>query len=38
MLGYGGNGITFSVMGMEILSDALAKRANKFLEYFKFKR
>jgi glycine/D-amino acid oxidase-like deaminating enzyme len=38
LLGYGGNGITFSVMGMEILSDALAQRPNKFLEYFKFKR
>jgi glycine/D-amino acid oxidase-like deaminating enzyme len=38
MLGYGGNGITFSVMGMEILSDALGKRPNRFLEYFKFRR
>ena len=38
LLGFGGNGITFSVMGMEILSDALGGRQNKFLEYFKFKR
>ena len=38
MLGFGGNGITFSVMGMEILSDALGKRPNRFLEYFKFSR
>jgi glycine/D-amino acid oxidase-like deaminating enzyme len=38
MLGFGGNGITFSVMGMEILSNAIAGKANKFLEYFKFRR
>ncbi len=38
MLGFGGNGITFSIMGMEILSDAIAGRPNKFLEYFKFRR
>ncbi len=37
-LGFGGNGITFSVMAMEILSDAVANRQNKFLEYFSFKR
>lgn len=38
VLAFGGNGITFSVMGMEILSDAMAGRHNKFLEYFRFKR
>ena len=38
MLGFGGNGTTFSIMGMEILSDAIAGRPNKFLEYFKFNR
>jgi glycine/D-amino acid oxidase-like deaminating enzyme len=38
MLGFGGNGITFSIMGMEILSDVVAGRPNRFLEYFKFKR
>ena len=38
VLGFGGNGITFSVMGMEIISDALAGKHNNFLEYFKFKR
>ena len=38
MLGFGGNGITFSVMGMEILSDAVAGRRNKFLDYFRFGR
>ena len=38
VLGFGGNGITFSIMGMKIISDALAGRSNKFLEYFKFER
>lgn len=38
VLGFGGNGITFSVMGMKILSDAIAGRKNMFLEYFKFHR
>lgn len=38
VLGFGGNGITFSVMGMDILSDAVAGRKNIFLEYFKFNR
>jgi glycine/D-amino acid oxidase-like deaminating enzyme len=38
VLGFGGNGITFSVMGMKIISDALAGKHNKFLEYFRFNR
>jgi len=38
VLGYGGNGITFSVMGMKIISDAIAGRTNKLLEYYKFNR
>jgi glycine/D-amino acid oxidase-like deaminating enzyme len=38
VLAFGGNGITFSVMGMKILSDAMAGKHNKFLEYFRFKR
>jgi len=38
VLGFGGNGITFSVMGMEMISDALAGRPNRFLEYFRFGR
>lgn len=38
ILGFGGNGITFSIMGMEIISDALAGKHNNFLEYFKFNR
>lgn len=38
VLAFGGNGITFSIMGMHILSDAMAGKHNKFLEYFRFKR
>jgi glycine/D-amino acid oxidase-like deaminating enzyme len=38
VLAFGGNGITFSVMGMQILSDVMAGKHNKFLEYFRFKR
>lgn len=38
VLGFGGNGITFSVMGMNIISDAINGKANRFLEYFKFGR
>lgn len=38
LLGFGGNGITFSVTGMDILSDALSGKPNKFLEYYRFGR
>ncbi len=38
VLGYGGNGITFSLMAMKILSDTLAGRENRFMNYFKFNR
>ena len=38
LLGFGGNGITFSLMGMKMVSDAIANRENKFLNYFKFNR
>jgi glycine/D-amino acid oxidase-like deaminating enzyme len=38
VLGYGGNGITFSLMAMKMLSDALAGRENRFSNYFKFNR
>lgn len=38
VLGYGGNGITFSLMAMKMLSDALAGRDNKFSNYFRFNR
>lgn len=35
---FGGNGITFSIMAMEILSDVLSGRTNRLLEYFRFTR
>lgn len=38
VLGFGGNGITFSVMGMQIISDAIAGKPNRFLEHFRFNR
>ncbi len=38
VLGYGGNGITFSVMAMKVISDAIAGRQNRFLDYFRFNR
>ena len=38
VLGFGGNGITFSVMAMKIISDAMAGRDNPFLEHFRFGR
>lgn len=38
VLAYGGNGITFSIMAMKMLSDTLAGRKNPFTDYFKFNR
>ncbi len=38
VLGYGGNGITFSLMGIQMLSDEMAGRENRFRHYFKFNR
>lgn len=38
VLGFGGNGITFSVMGMGMISDALASRPNKLNHYYRFDR
>jgi glycine/D-amino acid oxidase-like deaminating enzyme len=38
VLGFGGNGKTFSVMGMNIISDAIAGRDNRFLHYYSFDR
>jgi glycine/D-amino acid oxidase-like deaminating enzyme len=38
VLGYGGNGITFSALAMKVISDAIAGRPNKFLDYFRFNR
>lgn len=38
VLGFGGNGITFSVMGMDLVSDMLKGQSHPLAEYFKFKR
>lgn len=38
VLGFGGNGITFSVIGMEIISDLLKGKENKLAHYFRFDR
>ncbi len=38
ILGFGGNGITFSIIGMTMISDALSGKHNPFLEYYKFNR
>jgi glycine/D-amino acid oxidase-like deaminating enzyme len=38
VLGFGGNGITFSVIGMEMVSSALKGRTHKLDEYFRFRR
>lgn len=38
VLAYGGNGITFSLMAMKMISDSLAGRENRFNDYFKFNR
>lgn len=37
-LGFGGNGITFSVIGMEMASAFMKNKKHKFSEYFKFGR
>ncbi|MCG7281424.1 FAD-binding oxidoreductase [Chryseobacterium taklimakanense] len=38
VLGFGGNGITFSVIGMEMVSDFLKNKKHELSEYFKFRR
>ena len=38
ILGYGGNGITFSVMGMEAVVHSINKTPHPYLEYYKFDR
>lgn len=38
ILGFGGNGITFSVLGMDVVLDSLNNDPNPFLEYYKFDR
>lgn len=38
VLGFGGNGITFSAIGMEMLSDFLKKKKHHLDEFFRFRR
>ena len=38
VLGFGGNGITFSVMGMEMVSDWMKGKKHSLSEWFKFGR
>lgn len=38
ILGFGGNGITFSVMGMEAIVHSINKTPHPYLEYYKFDR
>jgi glycine/D-amino acid oxidase-like deaminating enzyme len=38
ILGFGGNGITFSVMGMEAIVHAINNTPHPYLEYYKFNR
>ncbi|QAA80636.1 FAD-binding oxidoreductase [Aequorivita sp. H23M31] len=38
ILGFGGNGITFSVMGMEAIVHSLNNTPHPYLEYYKFNR
>lgn len=38
VLGFGGNGITFSVIGMEMASQFLKGKKHELSEYFKFRR
>ncbi len=38
VLGFGGNGITFSVIGMDVISDLLKGKVNPLSEYYRFGR
>lgn len=38
ILGFGGNGITFSVMGMDAILPAINNEPHKYLEFYKFNR
>ncbi|MBT0608201.1 NAD(P)/FAD-dependent oxidoreductase [Aequorivita echinoideorum] len=38
ILGFGGNGITFSVMGMEAIVHSINETPHPYLEYYKFSR
>ena len=38
ILGFGGNGITFSVMGMDAIMDSINNSPHPYLDYYKFER
>jgi glycine/D-amino acid oxidase-like deaminating enzyme len=38
VLGFGGNGITYSVIGMDVISDMLKGRTHPLAHYFRFGR
>jgi glycine/D-amino acid oxidase-like deaminating enzyme len=38
LLGFGGNGITFSVIGRNVISDTLKNKTNPLAEYYRFRR
>lgn len=38
VLGFGGNGITFSIQGMQLVTDILNKKENGLLQYYRFGR
>ena len=38
VLGFGGNGITFSVIGMKLVSEMLRNKKHALADYFKFRR
>ena len=38
VLGFGGNGITFSVIGMELVADMLKNKKHPLSDTFKFRR
>ncbi len=38
VLGFGGNGITFSVQGMEMIKNFLQGKVHKLAEYYRFGR
>ncbi|MFT4094623.1 MAG: FAD-dependent oxidoreductase [Niabella sp.] len=38
VLGFGGNGITFSVQGMQIITDLLEQKPNPLAEFYRFGR
>lgn len=38
VLGFGGNGITFSIQGMELIIDILEGKENELLQYYRFGR